>query len=401
VLIGLLIGLIGGLAGPATPASAHAALVSTSPQANTIIAAAPMQVVLTFSEAVNPVEGKLKVIAPDGSRADRGEVKTSGGDVIIPLLPSASARGTYLVTYRVISADSHPIGGAFSYSVIERSANGAPTDAGANVQASRFVLAALPVARWTGYIGLLLLVGSVLMLALLWPSRLDRADPTRVIWIGAGLIALATVLELALQVPYVAGGGLGDVRGSDLREVLASQYGAAHLVRLGVLGAALVLVRPVAKGRGWGADRVLLAVLGTIGVATWSISGHPSASPVPMVTVVSDMLHISSMALWVGGLAMLILFLLPRANGVELGAIVPVWSRWATYAVSVLVLTGSAQALIEVGSVKALFSTTYGWMVVAKVALVGLVLGVASLSRRMVARSPGRPRVRPASCAGS
>ena len=378
----VLAGLVLGLLGPATPASAHAVLASSSPGANTIVAAVPMQVVLTFTETVNPVEGKIKVIAPDGSRADRGEARTSGTEVIIPLLPSANGRGTYLVSYRVISADSHPIGGAFTYSVLERSTP--PSDAGANVQASGFVLAALPVARWIGYIGLLLLVGAVLMLALLWPSRLDRAAPTRVIWIGAGLVALGTVLELALQVPYVAGGGLGDVRGSDLREVLASPYGAAHLIRLGVLGAALVLVRPVVKGRGWGADRVLLAVLGTIGVATWSISGHPSASPVPMVTVVSDMLHIASMALWLGGLAMLIVFLLPRANAAELGAIVPVWSRWATYAVSVLVLTGSAQALIEVGSVDALFSTTYGWMVVAKVTLVALVVGVASLSRRMV-----------------
>ena len=54
--------------------------------------------------------------------------------------------------------------------------------------------------------------------------------------------------------------------------MLASPYGTAHLIRLGVLAAALVLVRPIVRGRGWGADRVLLAVLGTIGIATWSVS---------------------------------------------------------------------------------------------------------------------------------
>ena len=143
-------------------------------------------------------------------------------------------------------------------------------------------------------------------------------------------------------------------------------------------------VRPIVAGKGWGADRVLLAVLGTIGVATWSVSGHPSASPVPMVTVLADMIHLASMSAWLGGLAMLIVFLLPRANPTELGAIVPVWSRWATYAVGALVLTGVAQALVEVGSVDALVSTTYGRLVIAKVALVVVLVGVASLSRRLV-----------------
>jgi copper transport protein len=205
-----------------------------------------------------------------------------------------------------------------------------------------------------------------------------------VIWLGAGLVAGATVVELLLQVPYVAGGGLGNVTGSDFREVLASQYGAAHLVRLGVLGAALLLLRPIVQGKGWGADRVLLAILGTIGIATWSISGHPSASPIPMVSVVSDMIHLASMSVWLGGLVMLAVFLLPRANAAELGAIVPVWSRWATYAVGALVLTGIAQALIEIGTLGALFTTTYGWVLVAKVAVVGLVLLIAAASHRMV-----------------
>ena len=81
---------------------------------------------------------------------------------------------------------------------------------------------------------------------------------------------------------------------------------------------------------------------------------------------------------------MLVVFLLPRANATELGAIVPVWSRWATYAVGALVLTGTAQALIEIGTPTALFTTTYGWLIVVKVAIVAVVLLVAAFSHRMV-----------------
>ena len=384
ILLGLVLGLLASVAGPASPASAHAVLIGTSPGMGSTLQDGPNQIVLTFTEGIEPIAGRNQVIAPDGSREDLDEARAAGSQLIIPLSASGK-RGTYLVTFRVLSADSHPVAGSFTYSVGAPSPGGPPTAADPGGDAGPAIRAAFPVVRWVGYVGLLLLVGAVLILAVLWPQRLDRTGPMRVIWLGAGLVAVATIGELVLQVPYVAGAGLGDLRGADVREVLASPYGTAHLIRLGVLAAALVLVRPIVRGRGWGADRVLLAVLGTIGIATWSVSGHPSASPVPMVTVVADMLHLASMSVWLGGLVMLVAFLLARANGTELGAIVPVWSRWATYAVGALVLTGLAQALIEVGSLDALVSTTYGWLVIAKVGLVIGLVGVAYLSRRIVA----------------
>lgn len=370
------------LAAPATPAAAHAGVVGASPAQNSVINVAPVQVVVTFSESVTPVTGKVHVIAPDGSRADTGEIRTQGAQLIIPLKPDGP-KGTYLVSYRVISADSHPVGGAYTYSLGAPTA--APRDTEVSVVANPVVISAFPVVRWFGYAGLVLLVGAVLVLTLLWPQRLDRTVPIKVVWIGAGVLAVATLAELYLQIPYTAGGGVFQIRGADVKEVLSSQYGAAHLIRLGVLAAALVLLRPIVKGKGWGADRVLLAVLGVVGVATWSVSGHPSASKVPMVTVAADLLHISAMSVWLGGLLMLIAFLLPRANAAELGAIVPVWSRWAWYAVIVLALTGMAQAIVLVGTVDALVTSTYGWLLLVKVALVLGILGIANLSRRQVA----------------
>jgi copper transport protein len=393
VLIGFVLGFVGLLAAPATPALAHAGLVGASPAQNSVIPQAPTQVVLTWTESVSPVTGKVHVIAPDGSRADTGDIRSQGSQLIIPLKPNGP-NGTYLVSYRVLSADSHPVGGAYTYSVGAPSA--APQDSSVSTVANPFVVSAFPVVRWLGYAGLVLLVGAVLVLTLLWPQRLDRGAPIRVIWIGAGVLAFATLAELFLQIPYTAGGGVFQFRGADVKEVLSSQYGAAHLIRLGVLAAALVLLRPVVKGKGWGADRVLLAVLGVIGVATWSVSGHPSASKVPMVTVASDLLHISAMSVWLGGLVMLIVFLLPRANAAELSAIVPVWSRWASYAVVVLALTGVAQAIVLVGTVDALVTSTYGWLLLVKVGLVLAILGVAGLSRRTVpsvaAKLDGAPR---------
>jgi copper transport protein len=337
--------------------------------------------VLTWTESVTPVTGKVHVIAPDGSRADTGETKTQGAQLIIPLKPNG-ANGTYLVSFRVISADSHPVGGAYTYSVGAPST--APRDSEVSIAANPVVVSAFPVIRWVGYAGLVMLVGSVLVLSLLWPHRLDRTFAIRVTWIGAGALAVSTLAELYLQIPYTAGGGLFEFRAADVQQVLSSQYGAAHLIRLGVLAAALIVLRPLVRGNGRGSDRVLLAVLGAIGAATWSFSGHPSATQVPTVTLASDLLHISAVSVWLGGTVMLALFLLPRASVDELAAIVPVWSRWALYAVTVIILSGVAQAIVLVGSVDALVTSTYGWLLLIKVGLGLGILGVAGLSRRIV-----------------
>ncbi|MEV0715358.1 copper resistance protein CopC, partial [Asanoa sp. NPDC050611] len=352
---------------------------------------APPEVVLTFSEGVRKVPDKIHVIAPDGSRADAGEPEFADATVRIPL-KSGGANGTYLVNYRVISADSHPIAGAFTYSVGAPSA-APPSDTSAPpTEESTFLKIAFPVVKYLGYAGLVLLVGPALVLALLWPQRLSRARPAGLAWLGLGLIGLSTVGDLFLQAPYTTGGGYFD--GAALRDVLASTFGTAHLIRLGVLAASAFLLRPLLAGRSGVADRALLVVLGVVGLATWPISGHPGASPVPAVSVVVDIAHIAGMAVWLGGLVMLVAFLFRQAAPRELSVILPVWSRWATLSVTALFLAGVVQALVEISTIKALYSTTYGQLIIAKVVLFGAVLGVAAFSRNQVRKraAPDDPK---------
>ncbi|GAB3955098.1 hypothetical protein GCM10027614_63330 [Micromonospora vulcania] len=97
-------------------------------------------------------------------------------------------------------------------------------------------------------------------------------------------------------------------------------------------------------------------------------------------------MHLGSMAVWLGGLLMLGAFLLRQADERELGAILPIWSRWAALAVSALLLAGTVQALIEVATPDALFSTTYGRLLLAKIGLFALVIAVAAYSRQLVRR---------------
>ncbi|MEU4239755.1 copper resistance protein CopC [Actinoplanes sp. NPDC026619] len=379
---GLLIGLFCVLLGPAAPASAHAALVASDPGNGTIVPDAPNKVTLTFTESVQLVTGKVQVLGPDGSRADQGEPTVNGGTLTIPLR-AGGGRGTYLVSYRVISADSHPVGGSITYSV--GAASTPPTAAIDDSKVNPVVRALIPVGKYLGYAGLVLLVGPALVLALLWPHRLSRRGPARLVWTGLGLVGFSTLMAIWLQVPYSIGTSLFDVRVGDLRDVLGSTFGAVMLVRIGVLCAAALLLRPLLSGKGESkTDLALLGVLGVAALATWPLTGHPTASPVAGVSVVIDAIHLAAMSVWLGGLVMLGVFLLRQANERELSAILPIWSRWAATAVTALILAGTVQALIEVASLDGLVNSTYGRLILVKVALAACVLGVAWFSRRLV-----------------
>ena len=125
--------------------------------------------------------------------------------------------------------------------------------------------------------------------------------------------------EVWLQVPYTAGGGLFDVTGEGLRDVLGSAFGAAHLVRLGLLAAAAFLLRPLLAGP-VGPDRRDHPgrARRRPALVTWPLAGHPAASPAPAVSVVVDAVHLGSMAVWLGGLVMLAG--VPAAPGRRAGA---------------------------------------------------------------------------------
>ncbi len=392
LLLGALLGLLGVLAAPAVPASAHAVLQRSDPARGSIVPQAPDRVTLVFSESVQLVPGRTQVLAPDGSRADEGDPTLDGGTMTIRL--DAEARGTYLVSYRVVSADSHPVSGSFTYSV---GAESTPPTASEDAGVDPAVQAAVPVVRFLGYAGLLLLVGPVMVLALLWPHRISRRGPARLVWTGLGLVLGSTLAGLYLQAPYSTGGGLFSAGPGDLRDVLGTTFGAVMLVRLGVVLAAAVLVRPLLTGKGGDsrADLGILAVLGVAAVATWPLTGHPSASPVAAVSVVVDAVHLAAMAVWLGGLVMLLGFLLRHADQRELGAILPIWSRWAALAIGALVLAGTVQALVEVGTVGGLVGTTYGRMIMVKVGLVAVVLGTAFFARRLVQRRIAEERPAP------
>jgi copper transport protein len=382
VLLFLLIAL-GALLAPASPASAHAALIGSNPAPGSTIGDSPTEITITFSEHVSVVEGKIIVLAPDGKKIS-GTPSVTGDVLHIPVRKAAKPLGTYLVSYRVISADTHPVGGAVTFSVGAPSAT--PPQA-SDARTHRSVTLATPVWHFLGYAGLVLSVGPALFLALLWPRSRSRRGAIVLARGGLGLIAVATLGAFWTQAPASSGAALWDVSPVELQQVAASSFGAVLMARLVVLLLVAGLITPVLRGTASRLAGFTVLALAVGGLVTWPLTGHPSVAPLAPAIVASDVVHIAAMSVWLGGLATLSLFLLRGTHPRVLGVLLPAWSRWAALSVVWLIAGGTVQAVVQVGKLDLLWRTEYGKLLIAKIVLLGGTLLVASYARRMVRRA--------------
>jgi methionine-rich copper-binding protein CopC/putative copper export protein len=385
----------------ASPASAHASLVGTDPARGTIADVAPTVITLRFSESVQPVAERTRVVAPDGKEASAGKAKrgSSSSQVKIPL-KKGLGKGTYVVSYRIISADGHPVSGGYTFSILTPSKAAASVgdtsglnadDGGAAVDP--WVRGVQSATRYMGYAGISLLAGPVLMLLALWPRRLSTKGPGRLAWTGWGLLFAGTLGTVVLQQPYTDGDGITGLSFSGLGSTAETTVGAAMFARLAfLLAAAPVLVRilkPADPEEDRRVDRVLVAVLGVAILLSFPFAGHAGQSVAPFLSVPAIAVHVGAMAIWLGGLVVLAGYLLPRAKYRELQVILPVWSRWASISVVAIIGSGTIETFLEIGGVSGLnrlFTTTWGQLVVTKIIWLGAILVVAANSRTWVRR---------------
>jgi copper transport protein len=387
VLLAALFGVGVLLAGPA---SAHAALIGSDPADGARLQSVPHRVTLIFDEAVGLSDiGYLHVTDEHGSRVDAGKTYHPNGDGsrVAEDLRDGLGDDSYTVSYRVISADSHPIAGTIAFVVGTGPLIRAPTTSASAVDP--VTGDAFDVARWISYAGLVFLGGGWLLFTL-WPAGREDARARRVVWAGWIGLTAGAVFELLLQGTYTAGSGLGDALSRTLlTDTLHTDYGRLHSIRLLLLGAlGLVLARSVRtdvrRARLDIAVDLLAGALGLAVVWTMSRSGHPATTSPTWLSTAIDMAHLVSVAVWLGGLIMLVTAVLPRREPDELRTALPAFSRVALGAVVLLVASGTYSAWRGIGTVHAVFTTIYGWLVVGKVALLAGILVVANLSRRLV-----------------
>jgi putative copper export protein/methionine-rich copper-binding protein CopC len=371
------------LLGAAQPALAHTELVSSSPKDGATPAKAPGHLTLTFDEAVDLAD--VRVLTPDG---DRLPVSRTPKDNVVRVALGSPADGRFAVVWSVVDAeDGHASSGriAFAAGAAATGTGGAEVTAAAPAP-SPSVRKGLVAVRWAGYLALALFVGGLAFVALLWPSGAYEPRARALLgfaWTG-GL--LATVAAVGLQGAYVSLGDLRDaLRPATYADVLATEPGIVLAARglMWVLAAVVLaaLLQGAARSPGWrvGALAVTFGLLRTTGM-----TGHNSEGSEPTWGAVADFVHLLGASLWIGGLAMLALAVLPRRRAGELAEIVPGYSRLAAVSVTGIVGAGLVLAWQVVGSYGALLHTSYGHLLLVKTAVLGGVLVAAFASRQWV-----------------
>ncbi|MCW2539673.1 MAG: hypothetical protein JWN95_1398 [Frankiales bacterium] len=408
-LIGLLIG--------APQASAHAVLISSSPTDGGRLVKAPALVSLKFDEPVGISVGYLRVVDSAGRRVDAGATTHPSGDgtSVQVQLKTGLSDGSYLASYRVVSADSHPIAGSIRF-VVGNGPLAAAGQASASTTQAGGVSASLAIVHWLSFAGIGLVGGSWLIFTI-WPAGQERPAVRKAIWSGWTLAVVGALGEFLLQGPYAAGSSLSTMFHGDLLDatlhINTGQLLSLRLVLMGVLGAVLVaLLSDDGRPRpSWGPEAAAIVGIGI--VVTYAASGHAESADPKWLAVVVDALHLTAMIVWLGGLSILVVGAISRrraarlavqspdesheshesgvhddadADGLELAAGLPIFSRVALIAVATLAVTGTIQAWRELGTVDAITTTNYGRLVIAKVVLLAVLIGMGYLARRIVLR---------------
>ncbi|MFI1419758.1 copper resistance CopC/CopD family protein [Streptomyces sp. NPDC020731] len=400
-LVLLLLAVTGALLTGAAPASAHAALTGSDPGQGAVVDTAPTQVSLTFSEQIAVSDDAVRVLDPKGERVDKGDPASPGGTTYTVRLLSGLPDGTYTVAYQVVSADSHPVAGAFTFSI------GAPSKTSVSVsdQAPDDGLIGwlYGIGRYVSYAGFAVMTGGAAFVLACWGRGSGVRTVQRLVVSGWLALTTATLALLLLRGSYTTSGTVGDVFDlSLLGDVLQTKTGAALVSRLLLLAAAALFIAVLFGAydkREAEEKRDLtfgLAIGGTVVAAglaaSWAMSEHASQGLQPGIAMPVDVLHLLAVAAWLGGLTTLLvaLYRAPADTPVDQDA-VQRFSRLAFGSVVTLVVTGVYQSWRQLGSWSAFTDTRYGQLLLAKIGLMAVLVAIASLSRRWTARLAKAP----------
>ncbi len=403
----------------AGPAVGHAIVDRTDPAIDEVVARSPAFVSMFFNEPVEIDFGAIRVLDTNGRQVDLGEPQQVAGDpasVRVGLRPDLP-KGTYTVTWRVISADGHPIQEAYVFHVREPGKN--PLGIGDRILgeggAGRLTGVLYGIARWISLASLLLLVGCAIFVAAVWDPSASRSYPPPEVtarfrrlwrrvaaaaWAGAVIGSVASFLlqaAVAADVPVLDAFSL-----SLLADVAGTRFGLVMLARLGllaaigiafwVLGKRTLRPGPVDGSRSSAPPSrwlVALAVIASLGLLlSPGLAGHAGTTPPAAANLAADALHLAAGAAWVAGLAILVLAVFPAtkvmATHDRVRILAPTVSRFsdmATVAVGVLVVSGIFRSWIEVGAWRALVGTTYGLVLLTKVAAFLPMVGLGAVNR--------------------
>jgi copper transport protein len=414
------------------PAFGHAVLQGTEPTAGTVLKRQPQQLVFRFSEPVEGSFGAIKVLRPTGSPVEAGEAFHPGGrnERLGVRLRPGLPKGTYTATYRVISADGHPVAGGLVFSVGKATKPGASVSEALAAEGSTGPPTDIGfgVARALQYGSIALAIGAIAFLFFVWVPGLTKvaggdarwlaaseafSGRLRAVMLGAAAVGIVSgVLGVVFQGAVASGlsfwSALDQQVVSDVLDTkFGTVWGLRSLVWMAFAAAVLLTFgtdrRPVLRSASVGATGLAVQSrpLGLLGIpalvlplallaASPAFSGHASLQHPAALVVSANIAHVAAVSLWVGGLATL-LFVLPAATrklelpdrARLLAANLSRFSTIAGVAVAVLLAAGIVQAIVEVGPLEDLVDTAFGRSVLIKfLILIGPLIALGAYNRK-------------------
>jgi copper transport protein len=371
----------------AAPAFAHAELTSSDPAAQAELPAGqpPSAITLEFTEGVQLPEDAIRVLTGDGEAVSGvGDAQHgTDGAIVTATLPELED-GTYVVDWRVVSTDSHPINGAFTFNVGEPTANSDAVAGLLDTQNDRGVGIAFGLTRALAFGSVLILLGAIVFLRVCDPGAGTDAAVRGLLWVCWVTGFLTAFLGIGMQAAYTSGQDVTGIWDSTaIGDVMDTRFGQAWLIRAGLLLLVLPALRAPERGRRNlvnGIDVVL--ALGVL--ATFTFAGHARTGRYTTLATVTDLVHLGAAAVWLGGLAVLVTLVARRAVPHDAPAITQRFSRIAAPAIVIVAISGAVQGWRQTAGLDSVFDTTYGRLLLTKIGLVVLIVAAASVSRHIV-----------------
>jgi copper transport protein len=381
-------------------ASAHAYLVKVVPTPSGILNAPPPDVELTYDEAVEPRFAIISVTDIHAHQLTTGPVHRSPANpdtLIVPLRPHLP-EGWYLVYWRAISVDGHPVQGAFTFAI---GPNPGPAPQFPVPHISQTATTPnLLVARWVMFLSVMIAIGLFVMRVAIARPLVRRVEGTKLRAVSiafsvaavVGLIAIPVYLDVATANDSLR--SVFDV-GALVPLFRVTAFGRAYVdmeICFALFcAAAWIAIWVDRPQRGQRSIAELFAGLGALVAAAAVLlvpgtAGHAAQTSPRGISVMLDWLHLVSGSLWLGGLVGLLVLWRSLGAGrrvAGLSATVPRFSNVAFVSVLLLLGTGVGATIIHMPILAALWQTSYGIAILVKIGLLAaaMLLGAVNLLR--------------------
>lgn len=387
-LVAALAILVGVLALGTTAASAHATLESSSPADGQSVLTSPSEIRITFSEAVTTISDGLSVLNADGKTVDTGSSEIVDGQTLVAPISETLSDGTYVATYRVLSADGHPVSGSFLFGVGEGALD---QSALPSSNGDRLWEIIGGISRFIMYLAALVAAGVAFFLAFIHDRAEDRWRIVPFVRIGSILALFSAIGIVMSQAVLLTGKGAGAVTDSNvLRGVLNQNLGwSLALLMIGL--AAVHLSTDIPKKVVSQSFALSGGLAVTVSFAVW---GHATELSPTAISLAADAIHATAAALWLGGLVGLVMVLSLRTSE-TVGSTAGIIGRFSLMAFwSVIALTIAGLTLTITGSdanLNSILTTTWGQLVLAKIGLTLIIVLIAAWNRRTLVPSLTNP----------